>query len=430
MTENADQPDPPDAAPGSRHALLIVFLVVFIDLLGFGIVLPLLPRYVEDYTAGMSDLAGGLVIGSLFSVFSLMTFVFAPYWGRVSDRIGRRPVLLIGLAGSTLSYLLFGYASTFGQDQAMLGLALMFVSRIGAGVTSGTIATAAAVIADSTSRENRAKGMALIGAAFGIGFTFGPLIAFFGETLFPNERSGPGYLAAVVSGFAFVLAWWLMPETNRGRNTMPAHTERMHNLWVALRSPTIGVLVLCFFLATFGFANFEATLSLLTKTAFDFTKRANYLVFAYVGASLMIAQGVIYRRLIGRFGELIMTRAGLVLMLVGLANLAAVAAVATPQSDIDRTMLAWFLLALFIAVCGYAFLNPSVNALISKRAAAAHQGEVLGVNQSASALARILGPAVGNALFPLTPRHELPYVVAAGLLVIVLVLSPRLGDPG
>jgi MFS family permease len=409
--------------------MLIVFLVVFIDLLGFGIVLPLLPRYVQTFTAGMSDLAGGLVIGSLFSVFSLMTFLVAPVWGRLSDRVGRRPVILVGLAGSVAFYALFGYASTFGPDRAGLGLALMFASRIGAGITSGTISTAAAVIADSTSRDDRAKGMALIGAAFGIGFTFGPLIAYFGETLFPDELSGPGFLAATISAIALALAWRLLPETNRGRaGHGSGDPYRLHGLWSALRSPGIGILVVCFFLATFGFANFEATLSMLTQTGFAFTVRQNYLVFAYVGASLMIAQGLIYRRLIGRFGELRMTRAGLVLMLLGLANLAGVAATAVPRpGGVPPGMLAWFLAALFVAVCGYAFLNPSVNALISKRAAATRQGEILGVNQSASALARILGPAVGWALFPLTPRHELPYVVAAALLLVVLALSPRMG---
>lgn len=414
----------------SRKALFIVFLVVVIDLLGFGIVLPLAPRYVEDYTTNMSKFARGLTIGALMSSFSAMQFLFAPLWGRFSDRIGRRPILLIGLLGSVLSYALFGYASTFGSDQATLALVLMFASRIGAGLFGATISTAAAVIADTTTSENRAKGMSLIGIAFGLGFTLGPLIAYAGVKLFQDERGGPGYLAAALSFVALVLAWQLMPETNRGRmGTERRDLWRLRGLVQLLQTHGVGLLIIVFFLAVFAFANLEGTLSLLNQSAFNIENDANYLMFAYVGASLMIAQGMIYRRLIGRFNELQMTRTGIVLMLLGLANIAGVAALAKPQAaGIDKMMMAWFMIALFVAVCGFAFLNPSLNALISKRTDPARQGEVLGANQSASALARILGPAVGNGLFPLTTRHELPYVVAAGLLLLVLALSPKMGE--
>jgi MFS family permease len=415
-----------------KKALLIVFLVVVIDLLGFGIVLPLAPRYVKDFAQHMSENAQGLMIGALMSSFSLMQFLFAPLWGRISDRIGRRPVLIVGLIGSVLFYALFGYASAFPTEQANLALTLMFVSRIGAGLFGATISTAAAVIADNTPKEERAKGMALIGAAFGIGFTIGPLIAFAGEKLFPDARSGPGYLAAVLSFVALVLAIRVMPETNQNRSATRGMTDlwRLGSLWALLRTQHIGLLIVIFFMAVFAFANFEGTLSLLNKSAFDLGNDWNYLIFAFVGASLMIAQGYIYRKLISTWGEVKLARVGIVLMLLGLANLAGVAATAdASQAGIIRwLMLLWFLATLFVAVCGFAFLNPSMNALISKRTDADKQGEVLGANQSASALARILGPAVGNGLFPLTNRHELPYVVAAGLLLVVMLLSPKLGE--
>ncbi len=410
----------------SKRALLIVFLVVVIDLFGFGIVLPLLPRYTELYTDGMSELSRGLIIGSLMSSFSAMQFLFAPLWGRVSDRIGRRPVLVLGLVGSVVFYGLFGYASTFGKDQATLGLILMYVSRMGAGLAGATISTAAAVVADNTTKEDRAKGMALIGAAFGLGFAIGPLLAFAGAKLFPDARSGPGYLAATLSLIALILAWRLMPETNRGMaETRSRDLWRFHGLLTVVRESAVGLLILSFFMAVFAFANFEGTLSLLTKSAFDYSDDANYLIFSFVGASLMIAQGVIYRRLVGRFNEWSLARAGLVIMLVGMANLAAVAAFATPDAN-PRIMLTWFLLTLFAAVTGFAFLNPSLNALISRRSDPTRQGEILGINQSASALARILGPAVGNVLFRQTARHELPYLVAAAMLLLVLGLSTRL----
>src|SRR2546430_3957189 len=150
----------PGVSPGSRAALFTVFLVVFIDLLGFGIVLPLLPRLAEGLLnpAGVPSQLHGWVIGALLAVFSLMQFVFAPVWGRVSDRVGRKPILILGLAGSVVFYALFGYASSLGSTDAELALVLMFAARIGAGIAGATIATAQAVIADCTTKEKRAHG--------------------------------------------------------------------------------------------------------------------------------------------------------------------------------------------------------------------------------------------------------------------------------
>src|SRR4051794_7746160 len=212
MTDGPQNTAPTAVPP--RGALLTVFLVVVIDLLGFAIVLPLLPRIAEAYLEGQSKAVTGLTIGLLFSSFSLMQFVFAPLWGRLSDRIGRRPVLLVGLAGSVVFYTLFGYAATIDPERSSLALTLMFASRIGAGVAGATIATAAAVIADCTPPEQRKRGMALIGAAFGVGFTFGPLIAFAAIHALPAQGHGAvGYVAALLSLIALVVGAMKMPET-------------------------------------------------------------------------------------------------------------------------------------------------------------------------------------------------------------------------
>ncbi len=195
-------PAVPTSAPmvggrSARSALFIVFLVVVIDLLGFGIVLPLLPRYgriyvgqIIDPTAPQSDWRVGAVVGALMAVFSLMQFLFAPLWGRISDRVGRRPILLIGLVGSVIFYTLFGYATDLPPTtMAVLALVLLFVSRGGAGVAGATIATAQAVVADCTTPEKRKHGMALIGMAFGVGFAFGPLVAAAALALEPDQSS-------------------------------------------------------------------------------------------------------------------------------------------------------------------------------------------------------------------------------------------------
>jgi DHA1 family tetracycline resistance protein-like MFS transporter len=450
MTDPSAAPSEPataaEPAPAPRSAMFIAFLVVFIDLLGFGIVLPLLPRYAKEYLAPVDvpEWFGGFLIGALYSSFSLMQFLVAPIWGRISDRIGRRPVLLIGLAGSVVFYALFGLASEIAPDRyPWLALGLLFLSRLGAGVAGATISTAAAVIADCTTKANRARGMALIGLAFGIGFTFGPLIAFAAVTWFPQERGAPGYAAAGMSFIALLLGMRLLVETRR-----PHAEERrrslfdVQGLYRTLYTPTVGLLVLSFFLATFGFASFEATLALLTAEAFHYSNEDNFLIFAYIGGVLALTQGFVYRPLAKKLDEVTLMRIGIVAMFLGLASLAAITAFAPAvHSGTGITtgglalatlpspsgwLLVWFLSTLAIAVMGFAFLNPSINALISKRSDPNQQGEVLGVNQKFSALARIVGPVVGLWLFSIDNRHVLPYVLASGLLGIVLVLLPRI----
>ncbi|HMF10901.1 MAG TPA: MFS transporter, partial [Gemmataceae bacterium] len=307
----------------NRSALLIVFLVVFIDLLGFGIVLPLLPRYGDDFLqdlvpGGKDSALGGGILGLLLSSFSLMQFIFAPLWGRISDRIGRRPILLLGLAGSVVFYTLFGFASDM-TDKA-LGLTLLFIARTGAGIAGATISTAQAVIADCTPPKKRSHGMALIGMAFGIGFTFGPIIGALSLKLLPHFRGAPGFAAAGLSLIAAVLGFLLLPETWRaGSQAGRRDWLDWRGLQNALRMPVVGLLIVIFFLATFAFANFEATLSLVTKEAFNITDDDNYWIFAFVGFVLMIAQGLIYRRLAMRVKETAFMKVGLVLMIVGLA---------------------------------------------------------------------------------------------------------------
>lgn len=421
-------PAPVATSQANRSALMTVFLVVFIDLLGFGIVLPLLPRYADDYIPeGESVFVHGLVIGVLMSSFSAMQFFIAPVWGRISDRIGRRPILLLGLAGSVVFYAMFGFVSEIpAHTMGWLPIVLLLVSRIGAGISGATISTASAVIADCTSKEKRSHGMAIIGAAFGIGFTFGPLIAYAGVKLLPEQHGGPGYLASLLSLVALFICYRKMPETLPPGGT-PIHRSwlDMGNLFETLKTPTVGLLVFTFFLTTFAFANFEGTLSLLTKKTFHYSDDTNYLIFAYIGFILMVAQGGIYRPLVKKLDEVKLMRIGIVSMLLGLGSLAVLTALAD-QSSISDVRFAWFLISIAVAVFGFAFLNPSLNGLISKRSDPRRQGEVLGINQSFSALARILGPVIGMIFFSVESSHMLPYAIAAGMLAIVLVLLTKI----
>jgi MFS transporter, DHA1 family, tetracycline resistance protein len=416
MFEMPPYPKPPSAPQGAK---LTVFLVVFIDLLGFGIVLPLLPRYAKDLLEplGIERQLQGWVIGALLSIFSLMQFIFAPIWGRISDRVGRRPILLLGLGGSVVFYALFGYASTVADP--MLALILMFAARSGAGIAGATIATAQAVIADVTPKTKRAHGMALIGVAFGIGFTFGPLIAGFAMWVLPDRPEFAGFFAAGLSAVALIVGLAKMPETLKpGESSYRRGWLDLHGMRSTFATPTVGLLILVFFLATFGFAKFEATLALLTKD-FGYTDRGNFWVFAYVGFVLMLVQGGVYRRMKDKYHEVTLMRFGVGFMFAGLVALALVTV--APSGTAYREP--GFYIALALGVTGFAFLTPSAQALISKRSDPTRQGEILGVNQSFSALARILGPLAGNVLFAM--NHVLPYAVSAVLLVLVMGLLAK-----
>ncbi|MFM8708119.1 MAG: MFS transporter, partial [Planctomycetia bacterium] len=359
---------PGDVAP--RGALLIVFLTVFIDLLGFGIVLPVMPRQAEPYLAalGLSPLGIGISIGVLFSVFSLMQFVFSPMWGRLSDRIGRRPMLILSLLGSVVFYALYGVAVTFPTDQAATAIGLMLLSRIGAGIAGASVGTAAAVIADCTTPENRARGMALIGIAFGLGFTLGPLIAYFGLTIFRQQPWGVGALASMLSFVALLMAIFVFRETRRPGARAAKEIPSMSRTAAVLRMPQVGPLVLIYFLSIFSFANFEATLARLTESAFRMTDDGNFLVFAFIGLMLLIAGGL-YRPLAKRLPETRLLTAGVGLMIRGLGGVGLVAwAVHGLGARHGWPLEKLFYLAAAVAVAGFAFVNPSVSALISRSA--------------------------------------------------------------
>jgi MFS family permease len=390
----SDVPAEPSSPP-RRGSLLVLFLIVVIDLIGFGIVLPLLPRYGELYHVAPWQ------IGLLMASFSAMQFVFAPFWGRLSDRKGRRPILMVGLFGSVVAYTVFGFAQSY---------AVLLLSRLAAGFFGATIGAAQAYIADVTTDAERGRGMALIGAAFGLGFTIGPAIGGYAHAHLGS--AAPGLIAAGLSGIALLLALAVLPEP-------PQHHERAGRRLFdttavrhALATPSVPLILLLQFGATFAFASFEATLSLLTEKRWRYDAAENGKVFTFVGLVLVLSQGFVVRRFLPRVGERNFVVAGCALMAGGLAGLAL----------IETVPLLYVTLA--VSVLGFAMVTPSLASLLSRRTSSEHQGEVLGLGQSMLSLARVLGPMWGNVLFGVA--WTLPYIAAANILLVAVLLAVRL----
>ena len=347
-----------------RAKIGIVFLIVFIDLVGFGIVIPILPLYAEEF--GPSPVIFGLLMAS----FSIMQFVFSPILGRLSDRFGRRPVLLISLLGSAVGYVLFGIAGSLG---------MLFASRIIDGISGGNISTAQAVIADITGPEDRAKGMGLIGAAFGLGFILGPAIGALLVTVAPWM---PGAAAAVTSMIAFVLVLTKLPETLDfdARRETRGHPLNLRSLSEAVSHPVVGYCLVMIFFTIFAFANFETTFAQFAKLRFSYSISTIAWLFVYAGVLGAIVQGGLVGRLAKRFGEGRLIAAGTLLSFLALGFL--------PYMQSRGPLLA----SLAVLAVGQGIAHPSLSALTSKLVSADEVGGVMGVYQSMSSLARIVGP--------------------------------------
>jgi len=395
----------------ARSPLVAVFLTVFIDLVGFGIVIPLLPIYSETYGADERTL--GLLMGS----FSAMQLLFSPFWGKLSDRIGRRRVLLGGLIGTAVSYVAFAHASS---------LAALFVSRMLAGFFGANVATAQAYVADVTTPEDRARGMGLIGAAFGLGFTLGPWLG--GELAGVDVRL-PGYAAAALSAAAALYGAGRLreaPRTASARLETPgfgalreAFSDRRARLLYGLS--LLSILAFSGFesmFTRFGLASFPEAYGLDVASAAAPTEAqlrgAAVLAgryFAFIGVVSALVQGGLIRRLVPRFGE---TR----LIVVGPAVLAVafllVAAAPHVSADPD---VGWRLVLLGCVVMpfGFGLNNPALAGLISRAAPPDRQGARLGVSQSMGSLGRMLGPPALGTLFHVAGPSA-PFLAAAGTL--------------
>jgi len=354
--------------------LIIILVTVFIDLIGFGMVIPILAFYAEIFNATPRE------IGFLTAVYSLMQFVFSPILGRLSDRYGRRPVLLISIIGSAIGYYMIGAAGT---------LSLVFAGRIISGITGGNISTAQAYIADVTSRENRTKGMGLFGAMFGLGFVLGPALA---GILSKYGVHIPFYFAAGLSLANAIALYFILPETVKpgGIEHVGPGRNRFVELVVSLREKVFGTVNMVYFLLVTAFSIMTYAFVLFTAYRFGYNAEQIGYLFAFVGVIAVIGQGFLFHKLVTVIGETRLTVIGCLMMAGSLAVF--------PFLGPSMGGLTALLATCAVLSIGNAFASPSLTSLASKISPEDRQGVSMGIMQSGASLARAIGPTVGGFL--------------------------------
>ena len=372
----------------------VIWTTVALDLIGFGIILPVLPRFAED--AGASATVAGILVAS----FSVAQLLFAPVWGRVSDRTGRKPVLIVSLVGTAIGSLLTGLAGS--------ALWLLFLGRIVDGASGASVSVAQASVTDLAPPAERARLLGLLGAAFGAGFALGPAIG--GLAALVDHRL-PFFLAAAIAGVNALAAVKRLPETHPSRFERGTDASAVPD---ARRTEQVGgllPLIVVGFVAVVAFSAFEATFSLLAKDRFSLSESATYGVFFVIGIAIVIVQAGLIHPVVDKLGETATIRAGLACNTVGLVFVA-----------LDG---GWTTLTpgLALLVVGQGLLIPTLTSAVAGRARRESRGTVLGFQQSAGGLARVVGPAAGGALF----EHAgvaAPYVVGAALALLALSFVP------
>jgi DHA1 family tetracycline resistance protein-like MFS transporter len=378
-----------------KGSLLTIFLVVFIDLVGFGIVIPILPYYASQYGASAWQL------GWLMTVYSLMQFLVSPLWGRLSDRIGRRPVLMVSIFGTAVSMVMLGFAPS---------LLWLFIARTFAGICAANISTAYAYIADVTTDENRAKGMGMIGAAFGLGFIFGPAI---GGVLSRYGYSMPMFFGAGLAVINLVFAFFKLEEPPLSAEVRSAHRAKrfdFKSISSVLSDPRTRLAIGLFFLVTFAVTQMEVIFAIYLNSLFGLNAQQAGELLAVMGIVMVGIQGGAIGKLAKRFGEprLIVFGCGVCsLALFGFGSF---------------NVLAWIVVALCFLALGHGVLHPSLSSLASKGAGADRRGATMGVFQSAGSLARVVGPPCAGFLYDQWSRPA-PFFAGSVVLALAFLLT-------
>jgi len=379
----------------NKPALSLIFLTVFIDLLGFGILIPILPTFATK-VLHVDELAIGIAI----AIYSLVQFFFNPIFGELSDKHGRKPMIVISLFINAIGYVIFAFTSSF---------LLLIISRIVAGIGGSSIGVAQAYIADITTKENRSKGMGLIGAAFGLGFVFGPLI---GGLLSKYGYMVTGFASGGFSILAFVLTLLLLPESLKQKNKQIRKRKLfdVNSFKKVFSKPLLAILVVLFFILTFSVANIYGTFALLGYKIYGFTDLQNGYMYGIIGLMSAIVQGGLLNYISKYVNDKKLIIFGSLFMIVGLGLM--------PYGG------SFFWLAIIVTVLsfGTGTLQPTLLSMISKVTSESEQGVTLGINQSLSAFARMLGPLWGGFAFEFL-GYQFPFLTGALFTLLILLIS-------
>ncbi|CAN5536709.1 tetracycline resistance MFS efflux pump [soil metagenome] len=366
----------PDDEKFITKPIIIIFITVLIDLIGFGIVIPVLPYYVEGDAFKATPFELGMIVAS----YSIMQFIFSPIFGAVSDKYGRRPVLFFSLLGTAAGFLIVGFATT---------LWMIFAGRILDGITGGNISTAQAYIADVTSRKNRAKGMGLIGAAFGLGFVLGPAI---GGILSKYGTHVPFLFAGALAFVNAIALFFFLPESLKigAKEVSKRKMNRFAELFNALADKKFRTITTIYFLVVVGFSIMTTSFALYTMKRFGYDAEQNGYLFVFIGILAVILQGGLVGKLSAKFGESKLVVAGCLMLTASLF--------AVPFVGRESGGLAGLLLGVALFSIGNSVASPALTSLASKSASEAEQGKALGVMQSGASLARAIGPVIAGVL--------------------------------
>jgi MFS family permease len=391
-----------------RSSIGIIFLTVLIDLIGFGIVIPVLPLYADRF--GATSLQIGLLVG----VYSFCSFLFAPLLGRLSDRFGRRPVLIGSVIGTAFGFYLMGAAPTLGAKFGIAALTLLFAARIIDGISGGNISTAQAYLADITAPEDRARAMGIIGAAFGLGFMIGPAI---GGIMSGISLGAPFYFAGVLATLNAIFITIRLPESLSPEHRSDKHPRQsMGDVFRHANGPAFGTAVITYFFSIAGFAIMTTLYALFNQQRFGLDARHTGYIFALIGFIAVIIQGGLLRQLLKRFTEAQLAATGAALMTISLVLLPLVNGIG-----------ALIGVSALIAV-GNSFTTPSLQGLASRFVDQRWQGRAAGIMQSAGSLGRTIGPALAGWLLtfdlskPLSHYARTPLWTGAALLALTFVL--------
>lgn len=384
----------------NRRNLVILFFTMVVVMMGFGMVIPILPFFILEFGAG------GSAMGLLMASYAIMQLIFSPIWGSISDRIGRKPVLMLGVLGFGLTQLLFGFSTA---------LWMLLASRILAGVlSSATLPTAMAYIGDSTSERDRGGGMGIIGAAMGVGMVLGPGIAGWMASF---SLSTPFFFAAGLSLVSLVLIYLLLPESlpleKRDSSAGKIQGPHLRELWQALFSP-IGILLLMAFLVSFGMTNFEIIFGLYSAETYGYGPQQVGGLLTFIGIISAIVQGGLTGPFTRRWGEVAIIKASLLGSAFGFAMMV-----------MARSFIV-VLLTMGFFVISNAMLRPAVSALISRRATIG-QGIAMGMNNSFMSLGRSVGPLWAGFAYDINSTY--PYwsgsiIMLVGFIVSITRLKP------